>query len=222
MELNADFSRRAIVHFEDIDWLASPIPGVERRMLDRIGDEVARATTIVRYAPGSKFSSHTHAGGEEFVVLEGVFQDDYGDFPTGTYVRNPPTTRHSPRSDNGCTIFVKLWQFDISDRNQFHINMEQELGEQRNGVATALLHQDTRETVTYHTLLPGAGCTIKAEGGIELLVLDGALLFENEQLVKHSWLRLPVDEKFDAVAGTEGAKIWIKTGHLPFAAAPQI
>src|SRR3954470_9992491 len=53
MELNADFSQRVVVHAARLPWVASPMPGVERRMLDRIGEEVARATSIVRYAPGS-------------------------------------------------------------------------------------------------------------------------------------------------------------------------
>ncbi|HID68328.1 MAG TPA: cupin, partial [Roseibacterium sp.] len=119
MDLNTDFSKRVIVHSDQLEWSASPMPGVDRRMLDRIGGEVARATSIVRYAPGSKFSPHTHTGGEEFIVLDGVFQDEHGDFPAGTYVRNPPTTSHTPGSDEGCTIFVKLWQFDMEDRTQF-------------------------------------------------------------------------------------------------------
>jgi len=116
MNLNADFGARAAVHATRLDWTPSPIPGVDRRMLDRIGDEVARATSIVRYAPHSHFSPHTHGGGEEFLVLEGVFQDEHGDYPAGTYVRNPPTSSHTPGSEPGCTIFVKLWQFDPRDR----------------------------------------------------------------------------------------------------------
>lgn len=114
MEVNADFDQRASVHADKIDWLASPMPGVERRMLDRIGDEVARATTIVRYAPDSHFSPHVHTGGEEFLVLEGVFQDEHGDFPVGSYIRNPPQSSHTPGSKEGCTIFVKFWQFDLA------------------------------------------------------------------------------------------------------------
>lgn len=109
MEINADFTDRAIVHGARTAWVPSPMPGVERRMLDRIGGEVARATSIVRYAPDSRFSDHTHDGGEEFFVLEGVFQDEHGDFPAGCYVRNPPTTHHAPRSKLGCTILVNLW-----------------------------------------------------------------------------------------------------------------
>ena len=97
VELNADFSRRAAVHAARLPWTPSPITGVDHRMLDRIGDEVARATSIVRYAPNSHFSAHTHGGGEEFLVLEGVFQDEHGDFPTGCYIRNPPASSHTPR-----------------------------------------------------------------------------------------------------------------------------
>jgi len=99
MNLNDDFSKRVLIHSDKIDWIASPMPGVDRRMLDRIGGEVARATSIVRYAKGSHFSAHTHSGGEEFIVLEGVFQDEHGDYPVGTYVRNPPTTSHTPPGD---------------------------------------------------------------------------------------------------------------------------
>ena len=94
-------------------------------MLDRIGDEVARATSIVRYAPRSRFSAHTHGGGEEFLVLEGVFQDDHADYPAGYYVRNPPTSSHRPGSEAGCVIFVKLWQFAPDDRTQVRIDTRQ-------------------------------------------------------------------------------------------------
>ena len=101
MELNADFNSRAAVH-------AATMAGVDRRMLDRLGDEVARATSIMRYVPGSHFSSHVHTGGEEFFVLDGVFQDEHGDFPAGTLY---PQSSHTPGSEPGCTISVKLWQF---------------------------------------------------------------------------------------------------------------
>ena len=115
MNLNDNFNERVVVHGGTIDWVDSPIAGVRRRMLDRLGDEVARATTIVEYAPGSQFSPHVHTGGEEFVVLEGVFSDEHGDFPAGSYIRNPPQSRHTPGSAEGCVIFVKLWQFDLAE-----------------------------------------------------------------------------------------------------------
>ena len=222
MELNSDFSERVVVHSDQIEWQASPMPGVDRRMLDRIGGEVARATTIVRYAPGSNFSSHTHSGGEEFIVLDGVFQDEHGDFPEGTYVRNPPTSKHTPGSEPGCTIFVKLWQFDMDDRIQFRKTMAEELGDKAEGVATAVLHKDAREVVTYSHLDAGAELHSTEAGGIELLVIDGAVEEGGDTLGKGGWLRLPEGAPLRAKAGPDGAKVWMKTGHLPFAKPPAV
>src|SRR6056297_2391307 len=176
MELNSDFSQRVLVRTEKESWHPSPSPGVERRMLDRIGDEVARATSIVRFAPGQSFSPHTHGGGEEFIVLDGVFQDEHGDYPAGTYVRNPPTTSHTPGSEPGCTIFVKLWQFDMEDRTQFRKTMVDEPSAPVDGVAKAELHHDAREVVSYLEIAPETTFESDAAGGIELLVLNGSLV----------------------------------------------
>ena len=222
MELNSDFSKRVVVYSDQLEWQPSPMKGVDRRMLDRIGGEVARATTIVRYAPGSKFSAHTHTGGEEFIVLDGVFQDEHGDFPVGTYVRNPPTSAHTPGSAPGCTIFVKLWQFDLGDRTQFRKTMAEDLSSPVDGVATAILHEDARERVTYSHIEAGSAMTSVAAGGIELLVIDGELESGGDTLAKNAWLRLPEGAALDAVAGANGAKVWMKTGHLPFAKAPEV
>jgi len=220
MELNADFKQRVLVHTDQLDWTPSPMAGVDRRMLDRIGGEVARATTIVRYAPGSQFSAHTHTGGEEFIVLDGVFQDEHGDFPEGTYVRNPPTSAHTPGSAPGCVIFVKLWQFDMEDRGQFRKNMAEELSDPVDGVATALLHEDARERVTYHHVDADAVLARQDTGGVELLVIAGSLTEGDETLRKGAWMRLPEGTALNATAGPDGAKVWIKTGHLPFAVPP--
>ena len=222
MELNTDFSKRVVIHSDQLEWLASPMPGVDRRMLDRIGGEVARATSIVRYAPNSKFSAHTHSGGEEFIVLEGVFQDEHGDFPTGTYVRNPPTTSHTPGSDDGCTIFVKLWQFDPDDRTQFRKTMADELAAPVNGVATAELHRDAFEIVSYSHLEAGATLSKTDAGGIEMLVISGSIAESGETLSKGAWLRLPEGEVLNVTAGDDGAKVWIKTGHLAHAKPPAV
>ena len=78
MRLNANFQERVVLRPEDHQWVPSPMPGVTRMMLDRVGEEVARATSLVRYAPQSQFSPHAHGGGEEFLVLEGVFADEHG------------------------------------------------------------------------------------------------------------------------------------------------
>lgn len=217
MEINADFSKRTLVHSADEPWIASPMAGVERRMLDRIGDEVARATTIVRFAPNSHFSAHTHSGGEEFIVLEGVFQDEHGDYPAGTYVRNPPTSRHTPRSDAGCTIFVKLWQFAPEDRTQFRKEMTIDPHAMSQGLARLELHRDARETVSYYHIAADTDLTVSEAGGIEVLLLEGSLQAGEDQLVKGSWLRLPEGETLTARSGRDGARLWMKTGHLPHA-----
>ena len=51
--------------------------------------EFARASSIVTFESGSKFDNHIHDNGEEIFVLEGIFSDQYGDYPEGTYIRNP-------------------------------------------------------------------------------------------------------------------------------------
>ena len=217
MELNADFSRRAVVHAARLDWTPSPIAGVERRMLDRIGEEVARATSIVRYAPQSRFSRHTHGGGEEFLVLEGVFQDEHGDFPAGCYVRNPPTSSHTPGSLPGTTIFVKLRQFDSNDRTQLRLDtatMAYVPGPERTGVELMPLFKDERETVRLERWAPNAEIVLPMPGGIELLVLDGEFSEGGELFEPQSWLRLPAGATLRATAGASGCRVWVKTGHL--------
>ena len=217
MEINADFSRRVAVHAARLPWVPSPMAGVERRMLDRIGDEVARATSIVRYAAGSRFSPHTHGGGEEFLVLDGVFQDEHGDFPAGSYVRNPPTSRHTPGSSSGCILFVKLWQFDPADRNEIKLNtggIPYEAATSRPGVERLPLFRDDGEDVRLEKWMPGTAITLNAPGGAELLVLEGGFDEGGERFEPLSWLRLPTGSVLQATAGPQGSRIWIKTGHL--------
>ena len=189
--------------------------GVDRRMLDRIGDEMARATSIVRYAPGSHFSAHTHTGGEEFLVLEGVFQDEHGDFPAGTYVRNPPTSSHTPGSETGCTLFVKLWQFDMSDRHQMRVDTNTaEYATVVDSVERLTLYSDECEDVYIEKWSPGREIPLDASGGFEALVLEGGFIEGDEPFQAHSWLRLPKGCSSIAIAGSTGAKVWIKRNHL--------
>ena len=193
------------------------MPGVERRMLDRLGGEVARATTIVRYAPQSAFSPHVHTGGEEFLVLDGVFQDEHGDFPAGSYVRNPPRSSHTPGSAPGCTIFVKLWQFDMADRHHVTIDTNEKTYapiEGRAGLDVLPLYRDDREEVAMERWQPGALIDLDAPEGLEVLVLDGSFVESGETFGRMSWLRLPARGGARALAGAEGSRVWIKRGHL--------
>ena len=217
MKTNEDFSQRVVVHSESMEWESSPMPGVERRPLDRVGDEVARATTIVRYAPESEFSSHIHQGGEEILVLDGIFQDEHGDYTKGSYIRNPPQSAHKPGSENGCVIFVKLWQFQPNDRK--HIRLQTALmatttHPSSSDVSVTHLHKDAFEEVCILYFHPNGEITIPASSGAELLLLEGALTEQADTLVKHSWLRSPINSVLRLKAGTEGAQAWLKRGHL--------
>lgn len=217
MRVNADFSQRVVVHAARLDWEPSPVAGVERRMLDRVGDEVARATSVVRFAPASRFPAHTHGGGEEFFVLEGVFQDETGDFPAGSYVRNPPTSRHTPRSAPGCVLLVKLWQFDPHDRTHVRIDtarMPALPAQGRPGVELVPLFQDEQEFVRLERWTPGTEASLHLPGGAELFVLEGELSEAAERLEPMSWLRLPPCALLEARAGPDGCKLWVKSGHL--------
>ena len=217
MQLNADFDKRAAVHGARTDWVASPMPGVDRRMLDRIGEEVARATSIVRYAPGSHFSAHVHTGGEEFLVIDGVFSDEHGDFPAGSYIRNPPQSSHTPGSAAGCTILVKLWQFDMADRTHVRIDtnkMRSLPDPDRHGVSVMPLFNDGREDVRLEQWEPAAQISLDLPGGIEVFVLDGSFVESGESFEPESWLRLPCGASLSATAGSKGCKVWIKADHL--------
>ncbi|MEM7610729.1 MAG: cupin domain-containing protein [Pseudomonadota bacterium] len=216
MHINADFERRAVVRPGDTPWVASPLPGVDRQMLDRIGDEVARATSLVRYAPGSSFAEHEHGGGEEFFVLDGVFSDESGHYPAGSYVRNPIGTRHTPFTKQGCTIFVKLRQFDANDQRQFWIDTASATFSP--GVAPGLevlpLHQYERESVALVRWAPG---TIfnrhKHWGGEEIFVISGTFQDEHGDYPAGSWIRSPHLSEHSPFSN-EGCLIYVKTGHL--------
>lgn len=216
MELHADFSKRAVIRPGDVDWTASPLPGVERQMLERIGDEVARATSIVRYAPGSSFSAHSHGGGEEFFVLSGVFSDESGDYPEGTYVRNPIGSSHTPFTNDGCTILVKLRQFAADDQRQFNVDT---LGAAfQPGVAEGLsvlpLHQHERESVALVKWAAGTHFSAHRHwGGEEIFVIDGMFQDEFGDYPAGTWIRSPHLSSHQPFS-EQGCLIYVKTGHL--------
>ena len=218
MQIHADFSQPALAIAADQEWSQSPESGVDRIMLDRIGVEVARATSIVRYAPGSKFSRHEHAKGEEFLVLEGVFSDEHGDYSTGTYVRNPPGSGHSPYSKDGCRILVKLRQFDPADLSPVVIDTRDDalwLVNETGQHSTLILHQFGAENVQMLRLPEGSVySSAVGKGGLELLVVYGTIVLAKQDLDVESWLRLPAGSDIHLIAKT-ATTLWMKTGHLP-------
>jgi anti-sigma factor ChrR (cupin superfamily) len=216
MRINDDLTQPVIVHAAKLDWIPSPAAGVDRRMLFRIGDEVARATSIVRYAPGSAFPRHTHSGGEEIVVLEGTFQDEHGDYPAGSYFRNPPGTSHVPASEDGCIIFVRLWQFHSGDQAQIVRQPgEGDRAELREGATSAtVLFDDGNEKVYLENWAAGETVTVENVRGLEFLVLSGELNVRGERLEAQGWGRLPEGEELTATSGLQGARVWIKDAPL--------
>lgn len=217
MQIHADFSRRAADHATEAGWAPSPMRGVERRMLDRIGGEVARATTIVRYQPGSRFSAHVHDGGEEYLVLDGVFEDEHGAYPAGTYVRNPPRSRHSPSAPEGATIFVKLRQFQDGDDRQVTIDTDAGTPQPvsgRPGIQQVPLFRHGEEDVRIEIWAAGVSVALDRHGGLEILVLEGQIIERGERFGPLDWLRLPPDHPLTATAGSRGARLWVKSGHL--------
>jgi len=216
MRLNDDLPVRTLVDAAALDWMPSPAKGVERRMLFRIGGEKARATSIVRYAPGSRFSRHGHPGGEEFLVLEGTFQDETGDFPAGAYVRNPPGTGHAPGSESGCTIFVKLWQFRADDRERVILRPGEgaTAGLRPGAISSSILFESARERVMLEEWEAGATLDLPNPVGLELLVLEGGFADRTDSLNRWSWLRLPPGESLNARVGPHGARVWFKAAPL--------
>jgi anti-sigma factor ChrR (cupin superfamily) len=215
--INADFDRRVVIDTGAQPWIASPEPGVERRPLDRVGGEVARATSLVRYAPGSSFSAHEHGGGEEFLVLEGVFDDEHGRYPAGTYVRNPPGSRHRPFTDDGCVLFVKLRQFAPDDRARVLIDTRAAQWSEVSaaGLSRLSLHRHGAEVVNLVRFAPGARLPSDPHpGGEELLVLEGVLSDEFGDYPAGTWVRDPAGSGH-APFSREGCVIYVKEGHLP-------
>ncbi len=216
--LNANFEQRALVRPTDYHWVPSPMPGVERMMLDRVGDEVARATSLVRYAPNSEFSPHAHSGGEEFLVLEGVFSDEHADYHAGSYVRNPIGTAHTPKvGPQGATIFVKLQQFEPEDQDQKWIDTN--TAQWRPGLVPGLsvlpLHDYDGENVALVKWAPNTHFSEHTHwGGEEILVLEGTFHDEHGSYPQGSWLRSPHLSKHQPYTKEDGALIYVKVGHL--------
>lgn len=220
MKINADLTQRAVVNTAELPWVDSPMPGVQRRMIERDGKEVARATSIVRYAPGSYFSAHTHGGGEEYLVLEGVFSDEHGNFGPGTYVRNPVGSSHTPYSKDGATILVKLWQMDPRDQKQTVIDTQ---GASWSpglvpGLQVLPLHAHGPEQVALVKWAPGTKFQPHRHwGGEEIFVLEGTFADEQGRYPQGTWLRNPPGSVHTPFS-EEGCLIYVKTGHLSQAA----
>jgi anti-sigma factor ChrR (cupin superfamily) len=217
MDLHSNLHQRVALDTAALPWMPSPLAGVERRMLDRHGAEQARATSIVRYAPASRFERHSHGGGEEILVLEGTFCDEQGNYPAGTYLRNPVGTSHAPFSEVGCTLLVKLQQMHPADQQRLVIDTTNSAWHPGlvQGLEVMPLHGYGSEHVALVRWAPGTRFQPHVHpGGEEILVLEGVFQDEQGTYPAGSWLRNPPGSVHRPWSEA-GCTIWVKTGHLP-------
>jgi anti-sigma factor ChrR (cupin superfamily) len=213
--LNMDFKQRVVIDTQQQDWQPSPSKGVWRKPLAREDAERGHATSIVRFEAGSAFSEHSHPGGEEILVLEGVFSDESGDYPAGSYIRNPEGSRHAPFSEEGCVLLVKLHQFDQGDDEQMaidtksrewfdgHGNLKVMPLHNFNGASTALVRWPAGEQFLPHV----------HSGGEEIYVISGEFIDEHGRYPAGSWIRSPHMSKHDPRVEVD-TTILVKVGHL--------
>ena len=212
MLINADFSRRAIVTPQQYRWLASPQAGVERVMLDRIGAEKGRATSIVHYAPDTGFPDHRHPGGEEILVLSGTFCEGDAHYPAGWYLRNPPGSGHQTSSPAGALIFVKLAQMPRHEQQSVRIDTRApNTWRRQDGRELCPLFYSPAEQVGLHRLAAYENLPLMPSASIELLILTGGMMMEASFYESGSWIRLPPGDSPEFTAGAEGATVYLKT-----------
>lgn len=215
MNLHSDYSQRIVLYQEDLPWVDSPALGIQRRMLDRIGGEQARATSIVRYAPNTHFAAHCHDFGEEILVLDGELRDEFGHYPAGAYLMNPPGSSHAPYSETGCTLFVKLRH--LGDEHVEREYVDTKTAEWLQGLVPGLHVMPLMRQGSGSTLVRWAPNTYfnphRHYGGEEIYVVDGVFADEYGTYPKGSWIRSP-HMSMHTPYSKEGCTIFVKTGHL--------
>lgn len=229
MDVRADLTKLVYLTPDDWDWSQSPQEGVSRVMLDRVGDEVAIATSFVRFVENGQFPAHDHELGEEFIVLEGEFADENGRYPAGSYLRHPPGSRHKPFSDPGCLIWVKLRQFDRKDQTKVVAILDSSIPKQ--GWQARELHRfsgerageyganSAEEIVREIVAAAGEQIVLSEDSEIqEVVVLTGEVVFELPgqaavTLPERSWLRLPQGSGA-ILSSTRPARLFTKTRPL--------
>jgi len=213
--LNMQFDQPVIVNTAEMEWEATPMAGVWRKPLAREAADHGHSSSVVRYDANSHFSSHLHPRGEEILVLAGVLSDEHGDYPAGTYLRNPPGSKHSPFSEKGCELLVNRDQFDPDDDLSLRIDTNTSdwlPGE--NEVKVMPLHYFETEMVA---LYKWPACARDQPhphfGGEEVFVLSGELFDEYGRYPVGTWIRNPHNSEHCPYVEQETI-VWIKTGHL--------
>lgn len=219
--LNGDLTIKVSVDTNSIDWTPSPSRAVWRKRIHLVGPpESGQVTSVVRYESGSEFPAHDHPGGEEILVLEGVFSDEHGHWPAGTYLLNPEGFRHAPFSEDGCVLFVKLRQYPGRERKHIAIQTDTMPWQPAStpGIETKLLYEQSGyvDTMRLERWATGAAPSeSEYGGGAEIFVIDGVLSDELGQHGAGSWIRFPEGAKHAPLPGS-GCTLYVKTGGLRY------
>lgn len=220
-DLNGDLSKRVAVDTARMEWAPSPSGTVWRKRVHLVGPpESGQVTSVVRYEPKSHFSAHDHPEGEEILVLDGVFSDEHGDWPAGTYLLNPEGFRHSPFSEGGCLLFVKLRQYPGGERRHVAVDTDELAWEPAAtpGVACKFLYKQAgfSDATRLERWDPGTDPGPRAyEQGAELFVLEGEFADEAGTYAKGTWLRLPAGSEHRP-RSADGCILYVKTAGLPY------
>ncbi|WP_020681181.1 cupin domain-containing protein [Marinobacterium rhizophilum] len=215
--VNGDMARRVHVHTDAEPWVPSPGGEVLRKRLHLVGmPESGQVTSLVRYPAGAEFPLHPHPDGEEILVLDGVFTDQEGDWPAGSYLLNPAGFQHAPSSKTGCLLFVKLRQYAGM---RHHISLAakaiswQPLAP---GIELKMLYKEPEHAETMRLERWAAGTLAgprRYPGGVEILVIHGGFNDEQGDYQSHDWLRLPAGSTHRPASKT-GCTLYIKEGGL--------
>jgi anti-sigma factor ChrR (cupin superfamily) len=219
--INGDLAVRAVADTTRMAWAQSPSGSVWRKRVHLVGPaESGQVTSVVRYEPRSKFPAHDHPEGEEILVLEGVFSDEHGDWPAGTFLLNPEGFRHAPFSEPGCVLFVKLRQFPGRERRHVVVDTDKLAWEP--GPIPAAAHKALYQQAGFSDLIrlerwkPGADLgAVSYEQGAELFVLEGGFADEAGTYSSGCWLRLPAGSKHHP-RSDRGCTLYVKRAGLPY------
>ena len=213
---NLDYSKRLVIDTSKKAVEPSDLPGVDRIPLEREKPDSGITTSVVRYEAGTKFAKHIHPGGEEIFVLEGELSDEFGVYPAGTYIRNPPGSHHSPFSSIGCKLFVKLNQFQQRDSKRVVINStEKDWLPGFGDLKVIPLAEFGTESTTLVKWPDGAAFIPHTHsGGEEIFVLEGTFIDENGEYPTGTWIRSPHLSNHNPFV-IEGCTILVKVGHMP-------
>jgi anti-sigma factor ChrR (cupin superfamily) len=213
--LNMNFTEQVFINTQLQPWVASPHSGVWRKPLAREDAERGHATSIVKFEPGASFSEHDHPLGEEILVLSGTFSDHTGDYHAGTYFRNPEGFKHAPFSKEGCTLLVKLHQFQVGDNEHIVINTKNTAWSSGMGNLQVIpLHNYKGESTALVKWPKGERFQPHQHfGGEEIFVISGEFIDEHGRYPTESWLRSPHLSSHHPYVEEETV-ILVKVGHL--------